>query len=181
MRVLGTSKPFSLNQVHTPGTQHLPILGKHTQGLVEEVVIRRRHAVSFLQKPLTEPFDAEKNDRALRRAKKEVRAMILIARELDAALLQEGAAPEADSDDDMEDALILPTPFPAHSLLITPFLCIVFAFGQQSLLLSFYIPPTLIAIICPIRGACCTTHCRSRGASSHLFPSLCPLVPIYCE
>lgn len=99
MRVPGASKPSSPNQVHTPGAgaQDLPILGKDTQGLVEEVVIGRGHAVYFLRKPLlTEPLDAEKNDCALRRAKKEVRAMERMARELDAVLVQDDSAPEAD-------------------------------------------------------------------------------------
>ena len=97
MRVPGTSKASSPTQVYTPGTPDLPVLGKDTEGLVEEVVIRRGHAVYFLQKPLlSECLNIESTERALRKAKKEVRDIERMAQELEAAMLPDGEAPEVD-------------------------------------------------------------------------------------
>ncbi|KAI0364086.1 hypothetical protein BV20DRAFT_1057502 [Pilatotrama ljubarskyi] len=89
----------------------LPTLGKDTQGLIEEVLIRRGEVVYFVEKkgakaPKAVECESEKENRgeqsgaaakAVRRAMREVRTVELMARELEEALAGAGVQGRAGS------------------------------------------------------------------------------------
>ncbi|KAI0330188.1 hypothetical protein GY45DRAFT_1371020 [Cubamyces sp. BRFM 1775] len=94
----------------------LPTLGKDTQGLIDEVVIRRGEAVYFIEKagqaPTTTTNGSEKENvnvegrktgSAMRRVMREVREVELMARRLEEALCMDEEAEDDDDEDDDDD------------------------------------------------------------------------------
>ncbi|KAI0688862.1 hypothetical protein C8Q76DRAFT_862236 [Earliella scabrosa] len=128
VRLPGSSNPTTPAPVYTPGTRNLPLLGKDTQGLVDEVVIRRGQAVYFVhvQGPASgSSVDVDESRRTLRQARKEVRQIERMAQELEAALLQDDSASDnyrndpgssGSSDDDSSDDSVFSTSSSTSSL-----------------------------------------------------------------
>ncbi|KAI1790708.1 hypothetical protein LXA43DRAFT_467806 [Ganoderma leucocontextum] len=99
MRTPGAVHSHSPRLQYVPGKPNPRTLGKDTRGLIEDLVVRREHAVFFIATPAStwDPLTNKQRAAKIRSAKIQVRDMELMALDLDAALTMED---DTDPDDD---------------------------------------------------------------------------------